>query len=61
MLATALPVPDFFPLVHLAFNDYLAFDLNWSAIHAALYIVYYFVLEPTAAVRASALPVANPC
>ncbi|KZT72681.1 DUF962-domain-containing protein [Daedalea quercina L-15889] len=50
VLATALPVPDLFPPIHLQFNEYLAFDLNWSAIHAALYIVYYFILEPTAAV-----------
>ncbi|TFY69485.1 hypothetical protein EVJ58_g401 [Rhodofomes roseus] len=49
VLASALPVPDFFPPVHLSFNEYLAFDLNWSAVHAALYIVYYFMLEPTAA------------
>lgn len=51
MLASALPVPELLPSVHVRFNEYLAFDLNWSAIHAALYILYYFVLEPTAAVR----------
>ncbi|KAI0921446.1 hypothetical protein AcW1_004584 [Taiwanofungus camphoratus] len=49
VLAASLPVPSFFPSVHAKFNDYLAFDLNWSAVHAFVYIVYYYVLEPTAA------------
>ena len=56
VLATALPVPELFPSIHLRFNEYLAFDLNWSAVHAAVYILYYFVLEPTAAVRTPAAP-----
>lgn len=58
VLASALPVPELFPSVHLKFNEYLAFDLNWSAVHAALYILYYFALEPTAAVRAPSPSVA---
>lgn len=56
MLASALPVPELLPSIHLRFNEYMAFDLNWSAIIAALYILYYFALEPTAAVRSPAPP-----
>lgn len=51
MLASTLPVPSFIPAFHRTFNDYLAFDLNVSAIHAGLYIAYYLALEPVAAVR----------
>ena len=63
VLASALPVPELFPAIHLRFNEYLAFDLNWSAVHAVVYILYYFVLEPTAAVRAPRPPAmpADPC
>ncbi|KAG6832878.1 hypothetical protein H0H92_004762 [Tricholoma furcatifolium] len=50
VMASELPVPSFVPEVHHRFNDYLCFDLNISAIHAALYFVYYLVLEPTAAI-----------
>lgn len=50
VLATELPVPSFVPRVHYQINDYFVFDLNISAIHAAIYILYYFALEPIAAV-----------
>ena len=50
MLASRLPVPSFFPEVHAVINDYLAFDLNWSALWAIFTLLYYYVLEPTAAV-----------
>jgi len=46
-------MPPFMPTVHYTFNDYLVFDLNYATIHAALYLVYYFILEPVAAVRNS--------
>ncbi|KAG5644578.1 hypothetical protein DXG03_008152 [Asterophora parasitica] len=49
VLAADLPVPNFVPEIHYTINDYLRFDLNLSAIHAGLYIAYYFVLEPVAA------------
>ncbi|KAF8351183.1 hypothetical protein F5887DRAFT_196300 [Amanita rubescens] len=49
VLATELPVPSFVPSAHYKINDYLVFDMNISAIHAAIYIVYYFALEPVAA------------
>lgn len=52
VLGCALPVPAIFPAVHVAFSQYFAFDLNWPALHAAVYILYYFALEPTAAVSA---------
>ena len=51
MLASRLPVPSFLPEVHAVINDYLAFDLNWSALWAIFTLLYYYVLEPTAAVR----------
>lgn len=50
VLAAQIPVPSIIPAIHREFNDYLAFDLNWSAIHAGLYILYYLALEPVAAV-----------
>ena len=48
-------MPSFMPTIHYAFNDYLVFDLNYATIHAALYLVYYFILEPVAAVRNAAV------
>ncbi|KAL9712542.1 hypothetical protein Ac2012v2_003780 [Leucoagaricus gongylophorus] len=50
VLAAQIPVPSIIPAIHREFNDYLAFDLNWSAIHAGLYILYYLALEPVAAI-----------
>jgi hypothetical protein len=51
VLTSAIPVPEFVPAVRYTFNDYFVFDLNAPAIHAALYLVYYLLLEPFAAVR----------
>jgi hypothetical protein len=45
-----LPTPSFFPAIHKTFTDHLAFDFNWIAISSALYMTYYFVLDPIAAV-----------
>ncbi|KAF8076093.1 hypothetical protein FPV67DRAFT_1573106 [Lyophyllum atratum] len=53
VLASALPVPSFIPEVHYTINEYLRFELNLAAIHAGLYLAYYFVLEPVAAVCGS--------
>ncbi len=50
VFATQVPVPSILPAIHHKFNDYLVFDLNWSAIHGGLYLLYYFALEPVAAV-----------
>ncbi|KAM5534860.1 hypothetical protein V8D89_011415 [Ganoderma adspersum] len=49
VLGSLIPVPSFFPQIHEQFNDYLAFDLNWAALWAIANWVYYFVLEPFAA------------
>ncbi|KAF7353014.1 putative endoplasmic reticulum membrane protein C16E8.02 [Mycena venus] len=49
VMASQLPVPSFIPAVHYRFSEYLEFDLNYSAIHAGLYLAYYFILEPFAA------------
>ncbi|KAF7301522.1 putative endoplasmic reticulum membrane protein C16E8.02 [Mycena indigotica] len=35
--------------IHYVINDYLVFDLNASSIAAALYLAYYYALEPVAA------------
>lgn len=50
VMATRIPLPSAVPTVHHVFNDYLVFDLNVPAIHAALYFLYYLALEPVAAV-----------
>ena len=50
-MATQIPVPEFVPKIRHAFNDHLVFELNVPAVHAALYLAYYFALEPVAAVR----------
>ncbi|KAJ7095103.1 hypothetical protein B0H15DRAFT_828085 [Mycena belliarum] len=49
VMASQIPVPAFVPAIHHSFSDHLVFDLNYSAIHAALYLVYYLALEPIAA------------
>ncbi|KAK7061501.1 hypothetical protein R3P38DRAFT_2829873 [Favolaschia claudopus] len=49
VMASQIPVPSFFPPIQHRFSDYLAFELNYSAIHAAIYLAYYFALEPFAA------------
>ncbi|KAF8639643.1 hypothetical protein AX17_000908 [Amanita inopinata Kibby_2008] len=49
VLASQLPLPSVIPDIHYKFNDYLLFDLNIPAIHAGLYILYYLILEPVAA------------
>lgn len=51
VLVSPFPVPSFVPAVHYTINEYLVFDLNVPAILAGLYIAYYFILEPVAAVR----------
>ncbi|KAM6495620.1 Protein of unknown function (DUF962) domain containing protein [Amanita muscaria] len=49
VLTSQLPVPSSIPDIHYKINDYLTFDLNIPAIHAAIYFVYYSTLEPLAA------------
>ncbi len=52
VLGTRVPVPSFFPDVHAVINNYLAFDFNWPTLWAIITLAYYYLLEPTAAVRA---------
>jgi hypothetical protein len=52
-MGSQIPVPSFIPAIHHRFSDYLVFDLNVPAIHSAIYLAYYFALEPFAAVRCS--------
>ena len=48
-----LPVPSFIPAYHYAINDYLALSTNWAAIMGVVYLAYYYMLEPIAAVSYS--------
>lgn len=58
VLASSIPVPSFIPPINHKFNEYFTFHLNFPAIHAALYLAYYFLLEPVAAVSR---PFLNSC
>ncbi|KAI0771954.1 DUF962-domain-containing protein [Trametes elegans] len=49
ILCSRLPYPSFLPSYHVRINEYLAFDLNWSGWWVILNLIYYYVLEPTAA------------
>ncbi|TRM68428.1 hypothetical protein BD626DRAFT_481710 [Schizophyllum amplum] len=49
VLTCRVPTPTFFPDLHWTINNYLAFDLNWPAVYAAIVAAYYFVLDPVAA------------
>ena len=50
MLAS-LPAPSLFPETQHAFNSILLFKPNWALVQATIYLAYYFMLFPTAAVR----------
>ncbi|QRV72736.1 endoplasmic reticulum membrane protein [Ceratobasidium sp. AG-Ba] len=43
-------IPSFMPDVSYQINQYLAFEPNWAFIFSMIYIVYYYALEPVAAV-----------
>jgi 2-hydroxy fatty acid dioxygenase len=49
-MASVLPIPDFIPTYQYKVNEYLLFKLNWPAILAGVYLAYYYMLEPVAAV-----------
>ncbi|OJT10541.1 hypothetical protein TRAPUB_12979 [Trametes pubescens] len=49
ILGSHAPWPDFFPQLHLTFGNYFAFDLNWSGLWVVFVGIYYYFLEPTAA------------
>jgi len=50
-LLTPIPSPAFLPDIHYRLNEYFVFDMNVPAMLSALYLVYYVILEPIAAVR----------
>ena len=52
-MGSNIPIPSWFPDIHYKFSDNLEFQLNATAIQAALYLGYYFILEPVAAVGLS--------
>ncbi|OSC98714.1 DUF962-domain-containing protein [Trametes coccinea BRFM310] len=49
VMASRLPVPSFFPDIHVVFSKHFAFDFNWPALWVFTTLAYYYVLEPTAA------------
>lgn len=50
MLVAPLPTPSFVPAYHYVINRYMVFDANYAALMGVVYLAYYYVLEPTAAV-----------
>ncbi|KAF8901647.1 hypothetical protein CPB84DRAFT_1961895 [Gymnopilus junonius] len=48
-LMAPLPVPAFIPAYHYVVNDYMLFTVNYATIMGVIYLAYYFVLEPVAA------------
>ncbi|KAH9927108.1 DUF962-domain-containing protein [Epithele typhae] len=50
VLGAQVPVPSFFPSIHVAINDYLTFELTWSTLWAGACLLYYFALEPVATI-----------
>ncbi|KAJ3001535.1 hypothetical protein NUW54_g6361 [Trametes sanguinea] len=49
VMGSRVPVPSFFPDIHVVFSKYFAFDFNWPALWAFTTLAYYYVLEPSAA------------
>ncbi|KAI0773399.1 hypothetical protein BC629DRAFT_1528218 [Irpex lacteus] len=49
VLTNNFPVPDVLPHVYHKFNDFLIFDLNFPVLLIAGYLIYYFALDPVAA------------
>ena len=45
-----MPVPSFLPVIEYKINDYLLFKLNDATLYTFFTWMYYFVLEPNAAV-----------
>ena len=52
IMLSSLQTPDFFPKYRHDFNSVLAFEVNWATIQCGLYLLYYYSLLPSAAVRA---------
>lgn len=53
MLLTDAPRPSWLPVFDYKINDYLELELNYGLIQTALYLGYFFILEPVAAVSAT--------
>lgn len=51
VLLCDLPRPTFLPQVHYRFNDYLEFDVTYGTLQGLLWLAYYYILDPLAAVR----------
>ncbi|KAI0307363.1 hypothetical protein B0F90DRAFT_559655 [Multifurca ochricompacta] len=44
-----LPRPTFLPQIHYHFNDYLNFEVTYGTLQGFLWLAYYHLLEPSAA------------
>ncbi|KAH9963126.1 hypothetical protein BC827DRAFT_1129281 [Russula dissimulans] len=49
VLAYDFPRPTFLPQVHYRLNDYLDFEVTYGTLQGLLWLAYYYVLEPAAA------------
>lgn len=52
MIQSTFPHPAFLPEFNYKINDYLVLELNWAALYTLIHWLYYFALEPLAAVSA---------
>ena len=43
-------MPSFIPAYHYVINDYMVFDTNYASLMGVVYLAYYYLLEPVAAV-----------
>jgi len=43
-------MPAFIPKYHYVINDYMVFDTNYASLMGVVYLAYYYLLEPVAAV-----------
>ncbi|EKM59473.1 uncharacterized protein PHACADRAFT_157860 [Phanerochaete carnosa HHB-10118-sp] len=50
VIQTTFPHPSFLPQIEHKFNNFLIFELSYAAIYALVNWLYYFSLEPTAAI-----------
>jgi hypothetical protein len=53
VLAYDLPRPTFLPQIYYHLNDYLKVEVTYGTLQGLLWLAYYFLLEPVAAVRLS--------
>lgn len=51
VLTYDLPRPTFLPQVQYHFNDYLKFEVTYGTLQGLLWLAYYYILDPLAAVR----------